>query len=270
VDESPWRGSGPEFTRSWSARQWALKVDDPSPGLCLDQAEATTKLLALDLLAVPGRCDLEAFSRKTLVGYERYRRSIRATFAPPSWGGLLVRASWSAIAEDVVDLEVQITASSVGELEGLEIGVLSRLDFRESSFQTAAPISVEARESASIPEFDTRDSSIAAPCDIHFFSATRPLGPSVFPARAGLDDLYYVEMAHPDDVARRASFESVAERSAGFSGRAIRYALFGLPLEKGVVLRARLRGCWARSRAPEQEAAALYQVFLQEPLPLGP
>ena len=76
------------------------------PGL---KRDTPTKLLALDRLAVPGRCDFEAFSAKTLVGFERYRSSVRATFAPPSWGGLLVRASWSAAAGDVVDLEVQVS-----------------------------------------------------------------------------------------------------------------------------------------------------------------
>jgi hypothetical protein len=265
VHESPWRGSGPEFTLSWSARQWALRVDDPGPGLCLAQAGAHTKLLALDRLAVPGRCDFEPFSAKTLVGYERYRATVRATFAPESWGGLLVRASWSAAAEDVVDLEVQITASSVGELEGLEIGVVSRLDFRPSDLRTATPTSVEARDSASLSEYDSPGSSGAARCDVQFFSATHPLRPSVFPSIAGSDDLCYVEMAHPDDLARRTSFESAA-----VPGRLVRYALFGLALEKGVVLRARLRGCWARSQSPEHDAAVFYQSFLRQPPPLGP
>jgi hypothetical protein len=270
VDESPWRGSGPEFTLSWSARQWALKVDDPCPGLCLAQADASTKLLALDRLAVPGRGDFEAFSSKTLVGYERYRTSVRATFAPSSWAGLLVRASWSAAPGDVVDLEVQISASSVGELEGLEVGVVSRLDFSPSDLRAVPPISVEARDGASLSEYDWRGSSATAPCDIQFFSATRPLQPSLFPVRAGAEDLYYAEMAHPDDVARRLSFESVPKRSTTAFGRSIQYVLFGLALEKGVVLRARLRGCWIRSLAPEQDAAALYQGFLREPPPLGP
>jgi hypothetical protein len=270
VDESPWRGSGPEFTLSWGEGQWALKLDGPCPGLWLAEADVPTKLLALDRLAVPGRCDFEAFSGKTLVGCERYRRSVRATFAPPSWGGLLVRASWSAAVGDVVDLEVQVSASSVGELEGLEIGVVSRRDSSSADLRAVPPTLVEARDTASLSEYDWRGSSAAAPCDIQYFSATRPLRPSLFPSRAGSDDLYYAEMAHPDDVARRISFECVPERSAAVSGRAIQYALFGLALEKGVVLRARMRGCWIRSRVPEQDAATLYQQFLREPPPLGP
>jgi hypothetical protein len=270
VDEFRWRGSGPEFTLSWSARQWALNVDGASPGLCLVNADAATKLLALDRLAVPGRCDFEAFTRKTLVNYECYRRSVRATFAPPSWGGLLVRASWSAAVGDVVDLEVQVSASSVGELEGLEIGVASRLGLTSSEVGAAPVILVEARDSASLSNYDRPHSTGRAPFDVQFFSASKPLRPSLFPDPAGPDDLFYAEVAHPDDVARRVTIEPKPARSAGVSGRAVGYALFGLALEKGVVLRGRLRGCWIRSRAPERDAAALYQGFLNEPLPLGP
>jgi hypothetical protein len=270
VDESPWQGSGPEFTLCWGSRQWILKVDDPCPGLCLTQAESPTKLLSLDRLTLPARCDFEAFSRETLVHYERYRRSVQATFAPPSWRGLMVRASWSAVASELVDLEVQLSASSVGELEGLEAGVVSRLGLSSSDLQTAPAVSVEARDKALLSEYDPRRAADAAPLEVHLISATHPLRPTFFPAPAGPDDLHYVEMAHPDDVARRVSLESIPERSAAVSGRSVRYALFGLALERGVVLRARLRGCWIRSRNPEQDTAALYQQFLLEPPPLGP
>jgi hypothetical protein len=270
VDESPWQGSGPEFTLSWGSRQWILKLDDPGPGLCPAQADTRTKILALDRLALPSRCDFEAFSSKTLLDYERYRRSVRATFAPPSWAGLRVRASWSVSAGEAVDLEVQVSASSVGELERLEVGVVSRLGLTPSDLRAAPVVLVEARDSASLSDHDRRDSSEPAPFHIHFFSPTRPLRPSFFPAPGGPDDLYYAEMAHPDDVARRVSFKPEPEGSAAVSGRAVGYSLFGLELEKGVVLRARLRGCWIRSRNPEQDAALLLEQFLHEPPPLGP
>jgi hypothetical protein len=270
VDESLWRGSGPEFSLSWCARQWALKVDDPCPGLSLAQADFPAKLLALDRLEVPGRRESGAFSSESLIGYERYRRSVRATYAPPAWGGLMVRASWLAAARDCVDLEVQVSASSVGELERLEVGVVSLLGCRSTDIRTVAPISIRARDTASLAKLGGRDASEGARCDIQVFSETRPLRPSLFPAPAGPDDLYYAEMAHPDDVSMRSSFESVPEGSGGMTGHSVRCALFGLSLEKGVVLRARLRGCWIQSRSPEQDAAALYQEFLGEPPPLGP
>jgi hypothetical protein len=270
VDDSLWQGSGPDFTLSFGARQWILKVDEPCPGLCLDQGAKPTKLLALDRLAVSSRCDFEGFSARTLVGYERYRSSVRATFAPPSWGGLVVRASWWATALDVVDLEVQVTASSVGELEGLEVGIVSRVAWDSGDEQAERAVLVEARDSAWLCRNDTRDSLDGTSPERRLFSATRPPGPSLFRPPRGPDGVYYAEMAHPDDVARRVSFEALSTRSGAVSGRSIRYALFGLELEKGVILRARLRGCWMQSRNLEEDVALLYQRFLHEPLPLGP
>jgi hypothetical protein len=248
-----------------------LKLDGACPGLCLDRDDVPPKLLALDRLATPLRCDLEAFTAKTLVGFERYRTSVRATFAPPSWGGLLVRATWSAARVDFVDLEVQITASSVGELSGLEVGVASRYESVVTGEQAAPAVFVEARDLAASPRaFDEPASSEMSFPDITFFSHTNPLRPSLFEAPPGASGLFYAEMAHPDDVARRISNEPPPKQSATMPGRSVRYALFGLPLEKGVVLRARLRGCWIRSQNPEHDVAALYQEFLREPLPLGP
>jgi hypothetical protein len=237
VDQSPWQGSGPEFSLTWGSRQWILKLNEACPGLCLDQPANPAKLLALDWLAAPARCDFDAFNPSTLVEYERYRQSVRASFAPPSWSGLRVRASWWSTSPFVVDMEVQVTASSVGELEGLEVGVVSRLE------------------------------SGARSQDIPFESPGRLTGPNVFPSPDGLD---YAEMAHPDDVAERGLSQAHFERSPPEGGRSVRYALFGLALEKGVVLRARLRGCWLQSRNLDQAAHALYQEFLREPPPLGP
>jgi hypothetical protein len=48
------------------------------------------------------------------------------------------------------------------------------------------------------------------------------------------------------------------------------YQLFGHDLEKGVILRARLRGLWLNSETPDVQALAAYEQFLGEPLPLGP
>ena len=77
-------------------------------------------------------------------------------------------------------------------------------------------------------------------------------------------------MAHPDDVARRISTDPAAASSATVPGRFVRYGFFGLSIEKGVILRARLRGCWIHSSEPEDAARALYEEFLKQPPPLGP
>jgi hypothetical protein len=270
VDETGWQGSGPEFTLGWNARRWILRVDERCPGLRLNGTHDHTKLLALDRLAGATRHDLEAFNSKTLVEYERYRHSVRATFAPPSWGGLRVRASWSVAPGDSVDLEVQITASSVGELEGLEVAVVSHLDSGPCDEGAKTGTLVESLASAPASPSKGRDSTDLSPSDAQVVSAYCPLSPSLIRAPGGPDDLYYAEMAHPDDLARRISPEPLVERSTAEGSVSMRYSLFGLALEKGVVLRARLRACWIRSRNPAEAAAMIYQAFLREPPPLGP
>jgi hypothetical protein len=71
-----------------------------------------------------------------------------------------------------------------------------------------------------------------------------------------------VELAHPDDVSRR-----IHEGTLPFT--TTRYALFGHDLEKGVVLRARLRGYWRPKTSALADAERLYAEFLGEPLPLS-
>ena len=59
--------------------------------------------------------------------------------------------------------------------------------------------------------------------------------------------------------------------SAAVSGRVAAYALFGLALEKGVDLRARLRGCWIRSRIPSKRPPRFIESFsVEPPLRWGP
>jgi hypothetical protein len=70
-----------------------------------------------------------------------------------------------------------------------------------------------------------------------------------------------VELAHRDDVSRR-----IHEGKLPFS--TTRYALFGYDLEKGVVLRARLRAYWISKDDAIEHAERLWAEFLAEPLPL--
>jgi hypothetical protein len=270
VQELPWRGSGPEFTLNWCGQPWTLAVDGAGPGLCREEDEERWKLLSLDRLAGPLRCDHEAFSAQTLIAFERYRASVRATFAPPGWGGLVVRASWSAAAQGAIDLEVQVSASSVGELPGLEVGVLSWFDPGRGEEAALLASRVEARDAASAGfSYDGRE-PLHVLRGLTTLPLARSLAPRLLPSPGGPDELFYAEMAHPDDVARRIIAETIPAGSAKPGARSTRYALFGHALEKGVVLRARLRGCWIRTTKPDADALALYQDFLKEPLPLGP
>jgi len=90
------------------------------------------------------------------------------------------------------------------------------------------------------------------------------LAPRVLPA-PWTGGRSYVEMVALRDVARRIT-EGGTISSVGHTTR---YGLFGHDLEKGVVLRARLRGLWTESKTPESEALEHLGRFLREPLPLG-
>lgn len=72
----------------------------------------------------------------------------------------------------------------------------------------------------------------------------------------------YIELIHPDDFGGFA-----AEIAEGVSWR---HSLFGDSLEKGVILRARLRSLWMPAvEDPAAAATAAFIDFLSDPLPLS-
>jgi hypothetical protein len=275
VPESHWEGPGPAFTLSWGGRPWTLGLDGAEPGLRWEGDGKAGCLLSLVALRAAARFGSHAFTAATLVGFELHRDRVLATYAPPDWGGLTVRAAWSkAAAADAVDLEVQASATSVGKLFGLEVEVFSqwielgREPWSDLTWKVAprdirsAALSYDGRETARVLSGLTT-LPIAE-------SSHVSLRPRIFaPAPADQADLYYVELVQPNDVARRIIVEPVEEPVRRWS-LFTRYGLFGHDLEKGVVLRARLRGCWIRSQTPEDDARRLHAEFLREPLPLGP
>ena len=79
--------------------------------------------------------------------------------------------------------------------------------------------------------------------------------------KSGRDGWTYLEMVHPEDASRRILEGTLPYRS-------IRYGLFGYDLERGVVLRGRLRGVWLSKDRAHSEGEAVYRGFLAEPPPL--
>jgi hypothetical protein len=78
-------------------------------------------------------------------------------------------------------------------------------------------------------------------------------------------------MAHPDDVARRMLISEKFPHSPEGRLVATRYGLFGHDLEKGVVVRGRVRGLWLPDPPSQltRTSAAEFRRFLDQPLPLG-
>jgi len=74
----------------------------------------------------------------------------------------------------------------------------------------------------------------------------------------------YAEMIHPTDF---HSFATLPDRES--TGVLFRHTLFTSSLEKGVILRARLRGLLLPREDDEATADACFRRFLDTPLPLG-
>jgi hypothetical protein len=76
--------------------------------------------------------------------------------------------------------------------------------------------------------------------------------------------LSYVEMLHPSDL---GSHEVSRDPDTGRA--VIRHQLFSCPLEKGVILRARLRGALLPRDSDQAAAAAMFAQFATSDPPLG-
>jgi len=165
--------------------------------------------------------------------------------------------------------------SSVGELKSIEIHIASGLFGHEEEAIRAAPLAtwVTPRDARSASlSYDGRET----PGELRFLT-TLPLaggddtafGP-VWLARPWPDrSLRYVEMAHPHDVSRRILKSPGRLQPVLGSELSVRHGLFGHDLEKGVIVRGRLRGLWVSTESSEKLIGQAYQRFLDLPPPLG-
>lgn len=247
----PWIGAHGTYETIWGDRPWELRVNSPSPGL---YAEGRGPLLGLDGVAATGRSDPHALSGATLQLCESRHGRVEATFAPPGWHDLFVRAAWTALDEATIDLELQVWANSVGALRALEVRTLSSLVLPTAPVGERRMAARDARAAALA--FDGRDPEAAT-----YLTATddRLIDCQPWCGYVRIwPGLCYIDLAHPDDISRRLTDSS---------GRVFN-AFFGHDLEKGVVLRGRERGVW---RPHDLSACALpteRRRFLETPLPL--
>lgn len=244
-----WTGTGPEYHLDWAGLPWSLRPDTIRPGL---RAAGLGPLLALEGLAARGRRDDQALSGASLVACECRLNRVEAVYAPPDWGELTVKVAWEPHAGDGVSLEVEVTARSVGQLKAVEVLLISVLGDlpAEGSMRSIEPRDVR---SAGL-SYDGRESDVSN-------LSTGPPAPIRHPwlaPRSGREGWTYLEMVHPDDASRR-----IHEGKLPIT--ATRYGLFGYDLERGVVLRGRLRGIWLPKEAAFTEAERRFADFLNEP-----
>jgi hypothetical protein len=250
--ERAWEGSGSGYRLEWGGLEWTVEPGASPVGF---RAEGLGPLLALEGLAASGRRDADAFGAASLRGVEVRQGRLEATFVPQGWPELTVRAAWWPVGERGVGLEVELGTRSVGELRGVEVLVRSQLG---GAVLAGAPRSVEPRDArAAALSYDGREPDVAG-------LTTEPPGPVGYPwlvPQSGREGATYLEMVHPDDAARRVHVGRLPYDLTV-------YGLFGYDLERGVVLRGRMRGFWLPKAAAYTEAERLYAEFLREPPPL--
>ncbi len=247
-----WRPVAGGFEIEWGGTPWTLNLDGHRPGLL---AAPLGPLLALDGLAAAGRWDPSALTGASLQGIEHRLGRVEATYAPAGWGEIRVRASWFPSGDDAISLELEVSARSVGDLLGVEVRTLSVLTDLPPTGTSRA---VEPRDRfAAALSYDGRETDLAG-------LTTAPPEPIRTPwlaPKSGREGWTYAEFVHPDDAARR-----IHEGRLPYT--ATRYGLFGYDLERGVVLRGRLRGLWLPKDRAFTESADAYRHFLDEPAPL--
>ncbi|AMV36816.1 hypothetical protein [Planctomyces sp. SH-PL62] len=255
-DETTWRRSGDAWVIGWGGDDWTLGFVDGRYGL--RGGRGGGERLVLRGLAATGRRDGHVFTPESLVGVESFHSRVLATFEPAGWNGLTVRAAWGPCRDGRgLDLEVQASTSTVGELRRMEVlvgtrsgpdGARERRRFVTARDRASAGMSYDGRETAeTLAVLETLP--VAGPGRPLLFQPTD--SPSA-----------YLEFVHPEDFSR-----VVVETVEG-TATDVEYALFGYDLEKGVVLRGRLRGVWLPGATTPEAADEECRLFLHEPPPL--
>jgi hypothetical protein len=90
-------------------------------------------------------------------------------------------------------------------------------------------------------------------------------GPGCFLFRFPDAQFSYIEMVHPDDF----EHDEIGRRDTGDGSLRATHRLFRASLEKGVILRARVRGVFVDRRDDARTAAACYAAFAAADPPLG-
>ena len=236
-----------------------LDMTRSQPGL-IDEAGAVGSVLSLENVLARGRSDIHAFSAESLVSCELRADRVVATYHPIGWSELEVRATWSALSEFGMGLELQVTTRSVGALQGIEIGV--GLDLNPA-FGKDPKITVIPRDAQSAQmTYDGREGNLNRVITHEVKPATVPVRWSI-DKNCSINKTHYVSMCFCEDVSR-SMYSSSKHGSTLRSDRC-----FGHDLERGVVLRARLRGLWLPDEGIETRAEAEALAFANEPLPLG-
>jgi hypothetical protein len=245
-----WSGEGTRFEIDWGGRNWALRLEDSRPGLSMIGRDETPRL-TLTGLASEGRLSTGFFAGPTLVRVERRGDRVEATYLPALWSGLRVRAAWQPVGDNAIDLEITTWTRETDPTRSLEVLLGEAWPPSEGG-----PRHVEPRDRlAAGSSYDGRET------DLVNLTTGPPFGEACLdPLALEMDGLHYTELVASQDVARRI----------GRWTPLVGHALFGHDLERGVTLRARIRGILlAPGPDLENRIEAEASRFRDEPPSLG-
>jgi hypothetical protein len=249
---TPWRIVEGVAHLSTPALTGLVDVRHPSRGLhcvCLNGGE----LPGMQALGVDLGASEDASTRLADV-YVR-QGDLVATYSPSPTSPLRVQAYWRILEDE----------ERPYGLTGLGLEVSVQTPAWETAAELAATTELLASGMRSLAWAESITGSATAECaEIGETTSRTATGGCLFfdGATAGTA---YAQMIHPADF-----YGHSIERSGGdTSGRfRVVHRLFGQRLEKGVILRARLRGVWWTQPAADADLAGCYEAFVTARLPL--
>lgn len=186
---------------------------------------------------------------------ECYTRSIDLVAAYRETKGwpIQVDVRWQAVGN----------AGATGLLGAIDMVVSVRTDLLDSRPALAAVSAVPPGEMLRLRD---RQSGRFEPLEADGTIGVVPQdGPGCLLFRPVLGDLSYAEMIHPADFDR----DEIACGETPEAPVCVRHRLFPQPLEKGVILRARVRGAILARSTDQELASALYAALSTADPPLG-
>jgi hypothetical protein len=180
---------------------------------------------------------------------------------------------WSTARARQIDMEV--LATTVHEFGKLEVVTWSSLPAKETTARSECLVRVSAERGRWIDVCEAprvgadwmvvpRDRDAAALTldgrspSLDESILTPPFHSPIVCYRPAGQSWSYVEMTHPDDCVRIIAQCERGKVSWGFG-------LFGLDIEKGVILRGRVRGAFIPRRRDTDQATRLFRQFVAEP-----
>lgn len=251
MDLRVWQLAGNKAQLRLEGLSASLDLEQPARGIhdihpALDAA-ADFHILGIEVPAISDA------GRDALV--ESYTRSIDlvAAYRETKEWPIQVDVRWQAVGN----------AGATGLLGAIDMVVSVRTDLLDSRPGLAVVSAVPPGEMLRLRD---RQSGRFEPLEVDGTTRVVPQdGPGCLLFRPVLGDLSYVEMIHPADFDR----DEIARGESPDAPISVRHRLFPQPLEKGVILRARVRGAILARSTDQELASALFAALSTADPPLG-